>query len=424
MKKKMGFDYKRVYWMNIGPDDDDDVVTLDDLLTCGTSQLVSLFATSFCVEWDWLLSRVPRETQITIAINWSSRTNNSELPLEEVWGVGEKIVDFNGGARQVRVIHPKIPHGGIMHAKLWILTFSCGTVRLVVSSANLTSEDCMSLTQQVWVSDLPQHHSSLVDSCCQVCPFRESLLFFIGSLCEDCECLPLILEPLASHCTHHISSSSIHLIPSLPGQWPSSQDDDDHVRVALPLLQKIISSTSHSLHPPLFQQSAVGGITSDWIIQMCNAVKCQHLQLRYPSRASATRCLTKSSGIICIKYLVQSNKMTFPNVIMLDQTDDKVYHCKCICTDQWVCISSQNLNPSAWGQLLKDGSCLVKNYDLAVFLPDPSVWHKLQRSTIEYGPDDTPWVLDVAQVKNAFESRQGEPGFRWHYHYDRLMEEQ
>ncbi|ORX64917.1 phospholipase D/nuclease [Basidiobolus meristosporus CBS 931.73] len=187
-------------------------VTLEELID--KKNLRKLFLATYQLEIDWLLSKLPRSIPICLARNWDRLSG--EQP-----GISSLHSNFT-------VVHPPLSENqyGSMHAKLFILYYD-EFIRVVVTSANMTSLDWETFENAIFVQDFSRARSEAV----RPCAFGRDLYHFLGALR-----IPNFIRNTLTG--YDFSTAKVTLIPSVPGAHLQNQEEVyGHKKIAQALMK-------------------------------------------------------------------------------------------------------------------------------------------------------------------------------------------
>eukprot|EP01138_Halocafeteria_seosinensis_P002930 gb/GECG01002993.1/.p1 GENE.gb/GECG01002993.1/~~gb/GECG01002993.1/.p1 ORF type:complete len:633 (+),score=65.10 gb/GECG01002993.1/:1-1899(+) len=120
-----------------------------------------LLLSTFCVEQEFIAPLLRPDTgmDVTLVLHGG----------DEKRGKGPSTERINSN---VLAVYPQLQRFGVMHAKIVVVKFNSGTLRVVISSANLTEVDWDMYMQNVWFQDfspkgnLSNHNSSTEPTHC------------------------------------------------------------------------------------------------------------------------------------------------------------------------------------------------------------------------------------------------------------------
>uniref|UniRef100_A0A1B0FC16 PBZ-type domain-containing protein n=1 Tax=Glossina morsitans morsitans TaxID=37546 RepID=A0A1B0FC16_GLOMM len=327
------------------------------------------------------------------------------------------------------------------HTKMMLFAYKDGSMRVIVSTANLYEDDWHNRTQGIWMSPRLASLPAGVDTKAgdSVTNFRQDLMLYLV------EYKISKLQPwIARIRKADFSSINVFFIGSVPGGHREGPRGHPwgHARVSS-LLQKHCAPVDEKI-PIVCQSSSIGSLGANiqaWVQHdFLNSLRqdCMPLGVRqfpvfkmiYPSFGNVSRSHDGMLGGGCLPYSKSTNDKQPWLKLHLHQWSSKMRHrsqamphiksyarydlqAQCV---YWFLLSSANLSKAAWGAFNKNvniqPSLRVYNYEAGVlFLPRfvtgedtfplgavrddvPPFPLPYDVPLTRYGPDDTPFLMD------------------------------
>ncbi|KAJ1960435.1 hypothetical protein IWQ62_004235 [Dispira parvispora] len=240
-------------------------VRLEDLIVKEGLQRAVL--TSFVVEMDWLLDKLPENIPICLVKHWNA--NQNEQP---------------GSCRyndKILMVHPPFAsHGyGCFHAKLSLLYYPT-FIRVIISSANYISYDWEVLENMVFCQDFPMKPTTDLSSPSSppplptpsnlrnqtqpaVSPPRTQFGATLEKFLEHCH---VPLQVRATLKQYDFSSATVHIVMSVPGYHSPKVWRNFGQASLANIIHQYVNSTG-TRDPPFVEyvMSSIGRIFGSWL---------------------------------------------------------------------------------------------------------------------------------------------------------------
>ncbi|KAG8230462.1 hypothetical protein J437_LFUL009951 [Ladona fulva] len=416
-------------------------ITFRDLLDESLGTIESSLQINFMVELDWVLSNY-------------HRTGNGEKPLLILYGVeDDDLKDKSLLRNNVRAVHVKPPHPfGHHHTKMSLFRYNDGSVRVVVSTANLIESDWMNRTQgirdvdvfeevfglsfcSVWVGPrcppLPANaNSSDGDS---VTNFRMDLIRYLSSYRLSC-----LTDWIGILRKIDFSGVKVCFVSSSPG---SHKGPDikfwGHMKAGHLLRSYAMSELRGETHispwPLIIQCSSIGSLGADASTWMCGEFRCSlsetagvskgpsiipnlkvpSVKVVYPSLKNVSQSYDDMLGGACLPYSMKTHvKQTWLSGYLHQWRSEERFRSRAMphiktytrwCPGHklgrigWFILTSANLSKAAWGSLSKNKSSLyIMSYEAGIlFLP-----HFFLSENEQGNPEDKTFPLSKEDGKH------------------------
>jgi tyrosyl-DNA phosphodiesterase-1 len=389
-------------------------LSIHDLLD--VENLESATLSTYCLDIDFVKKSLPlhkRCIPITLIKHWSKGTGEDDEKQ------GRTMLQI--GKSPICICHPYLlPAYSNMHAKLMLLGFP-GFLRVVVSSANLTSFDWDCYTQSIWVQDFPVKSSA---SKTPQTSFEKVLLDFWSHL--------TLKLPSAWLTKYDYSQAKVDLVPSVPGYHTGQQMNQYGHMYLRQLIKNQLPAEDREVlkqNNLYYQISSLGSMNTKWLTefslsmgvkyvpdggkQKTNKSTANQLKIVFPTLQTVANSELgmRAGGMIHLNSKTLSGK-EFPRHALCDYENTLKSQLKHLAQKimvhkseptlsrgsvGWLYIGSHNMSMAAWGRLQKQESQLqISNFELGVFFKKiPSntpIPFKLPAR--EYTKSDEPFVLD------------------------------
>lgn len=352
--------------------------------------LVKAVLSSFAVDYQWLLTKVPGDKSVCLIEHWVPSSDTA----------GNRLVHPN-----LLVCHPPLKGRQTMHAKLMLLVYP-GFLRVVVSSANLVPYDWCQLENVVYVQDFPE---TKLDTKRPKLALSSSLQADLKLFLSKCEVPSSVLDILESY---DFGNSKVELVISVPGSVPGSHSDLGRYSLSKKLLKLIPTLPTATKASLLYQTSSLGSLTQDFIQMFWDtiypALKGQHPDFKvvFPTRETVAGSLLGTEGGGTIFFNAFNYNSTFPKPILHDAISlrqGSLSHSKIILGQvitsttstpfQWIYYGSHNFSGAAWGNKLnKTSQCTINNYELGIIMVDHTYTPPFLNPPPAYTSSDKPWT--------------------------------
>ncbi len=315
-------------------------------------------------------------------------------------------------------------HYGVFHAKLILIQFT-DFLRVVVTSANLTTVDWTLLSQVVWLQDFPKTKLSITET--------ERQGFFAVLHDFLVHCYPKNYDPSINLYNYDFSSASADLVASISGRFHK----DLMPRYGFTRLGDIVSKSGfkYPTKPVLtFQTSSVGMLKPKYLSDLYQTVignkkittlltsPEKYVQILYPTRDYIRNTVLGPEAASCIilsKRAYDADDFPKECLCQLAPVDSHpsykgmLYHAKVgilatkqeIADDSLIYVGSHNISSSAWGKMEKGNSQIcISNYELGVVFKPEKGSAEMKKTIVAslmfkyppepYGKDDTPWIFE------------------------------
>ncbi|KAG0238133.1 hypothetical protein BGW42_007124 [Actinomortierella wolfii] len=389
-------------------------VSLEDLIN--KEHLQKAILTSFISDPQWLTNYLPSDRRKTIVLVVHWRADKGETPGH-----------FRGDhyLPNMTEFHPPLQTMGTFHPKcmlLWYPTF----FRIVISSANLVSEDWSEIVNSVYVQDFP-YRTTLAQTPRELGEFGSTLYDFLQKMTLPEKALRYLLVV-------DFSFAKVYLVPSVQG----THFRDGEFRYGSARLSQILrNGTVRRPWSMEYQAGSVGNLTLKFLTEFYNA--CQGKPVEPRSRYQPEQQMPPIKVIYPTETTVQQGKlgeraggtivlqskywrsMTFPKKIMHDYVcrgslkgymmhtklilaraiKNDAYRCEPVAPkpstskarqaslitppvpeepipdnlpswEGWFLVGSHNFSESAWGCVTKKPQGLhitIRNWELSVLCP-------------------------------------------------------
>ncbi|XP_035784153.1 probable tyrosyl-DNA phosphodiesterase isoform X2 [Anopheles albimanus] len=406
-------------------------VTFQELLDSSLGQLESSVQISFLVDIEWLLAHYyfAGYENLPLLILYGDETPEPTMELMKKPNLTTIMVEI------------KTPVG-VHHTKMGLYGYRDGSMRIVISTANLYKSDWHNRAQGLWISPrlpaVPEDADTSFGE--SVTDFRSDLLAYL-----DAYKLPQLHPWIARIRRTDFSAVKVCLVASVPGGHVNTRNGPlwGHARLGY-LLKKYAAPIDDSC-PLVAQSSSIGSFgpsPHSWILGeiMANFGKSSTppgtrrvpgFCMIYPSYSNVEQSHNALRGGGGLPYgRDMHSKQEWPNAYLYQwcsrsrNRNKAMPHMKtyCRCCDQglyWFLLTSANLSKSAWGRYYKPrddtinrGRTLnILSFEAGVlFLPKllldenffpmeanqkhPPFPMPYDVPIIPYAPEDTPFFID------------------------------
>uniref|UniRef100_A0A1B0DJS2 PBZ-type domain-containing protein n=1 Tax=Phlebotomus papatasi TaxID=29031 RepID=A0A1B0DJS2_PHLPP len=403
-------------------------ITLQEILDKSLGDLECSLQINFMVDVGWLLGHY-------------YFAGYDQKPLTILYG--DETPDLlNISKVRPNVQAMKVPMSGpfgIHHTKMMLLGYTDGSMRVVISTANLYEDDWHNRTQGLWISPKLPAIPDASDTAFGESPtnFREDLLKYLMAYNN-----PKIQNWITRVRKSNFSEVNVFLVASVPGGHRSTPKGPiwGHPRVGHLLTQH--SSKVDESCPIVGQSSSIGSlgvsvgswILGEWGINFrkdsapAGLRRMPHFRMIYPSFTNVKNSHDDLLGGGCLPYQRNTNdKQPWLKNHLHQWKSNKRHrsqampHIKTYCrwSDRglhWFLLTSANLSKAAWGAFNKSSKfeppLRIMNYEAGVlFLPKfvtQTDTFPLDGSSIAakvfpmpydipltpYGLDDSPFLMD------------------------------
>uniref|UniRef100_A0A2M4APT8 Putative tyrosyl-dna phosphodiesterase n=3 Tax=Anopheles triannulatus TaxID=58253 RepID=A0A2M4APT8_9DIPT len=402
-------------------------VTFLELLDSSLGQLESSVQMNFMVDIDWLLANYYFAGYKNVPLLILYGTETPEPMIESI-----KKPNITAVKVDIKTTF------GLHHTKMGLYGYRDGSMRIVISTANLYEDDWHNRTQGLWISPrlpaVPEDADTAFGE--SVTDFRSNLLAYL-----DAYKLPQLQPWMARIRRTDFSDVKVCLVASVPGDHMNTRMEPlwGHARLGY-LLKKYAAPIDDSC--PLVAQSSSIGIfgpsPESWIQReiMANFGKSSApagtrrmpgFCMIYPSYSNVRQSHDSLLGGGCLPYGRDSHSQQEWLNAYLHQwcsrsrnRNQAMPHIKTYCrwSDHdlyWFLLTSANLSKSAWGRYYNKGRfekpLCINSYEAGVlFLPKlllgedffpmeadekhPRFPMPYDIPIVPYAPDDTPFFID------------------------------
>ncbi|XP_066991996.2 probable tyrosyl-DNA phosphodiesterase [Anabrus simplex] len=337
-------------------------ITFRELLDPSLGKLEASCQINYMVEMPWLMHHYFYHKL-------------GEKPLLIIYGDDNDDLRSSALPKNITAVRIKTPHPfGHHHTKMSLFYYADGSLRVVVSTANLVASDWHNRTQGVWVSPLCPPLPAGADTSSGESPteFKADLLRY---LCFYK--LPQLQDWVGRIRRADFSHIRVFFIASVPGSHQGPDIDRWGHRRLGSILKKYCNSDADSSWPILAQCSSIGSLGQDpeaWMIGELRASMAQSkgapaprspppFRVIYPSKQNVMDSLDGLMGGDCLPYSIRTHQKQMWFTAFLYQWKSSkrlrtgaVPHIKTygrISPDgkqlAWFHLSSANLSKAAWG---------------------------------------------------------------------------
>ncbi|XP_050094174.1 probable tyrosyl-DNA phosphodiesterase isoform X2 [Anopheles aquasalis] len=402
-------------------------VTFQELLDSSLGQLESSVQMNFMVDIGWLLAHYyfAGYENVPLLILYGDETPELRMVSKKKPNVTAVKVDI------------KTPFG-VHHTKMGLYGYRDGSMRIVISTANLYEDDWHNRTQGLWISPrlpaVPEDADTAFGE--SVTDFRSNLLAYL-----DAYKLPQLQSWMARIRRTDFSDVKVCLVASVPGGHVNTPKGPlwGHARLGY-LLTKYAAPIDDSC-PLVAQSSSIGSLgpsPESWVLGeiMANFRKdsapvgirrMPGFRMIYPSYSNVRQSHDSLLGGGCLPYGRATHSKQEWLKAYLHQwcsrsriRNKAMPHIKTYCRWShrglyWFLLTSANLSKSAWGVYNKAGRfekpLRINSYEAGVlFLPKllldenffpmeadkkhPQFPMPYDVPIIPYAPEDTPFFMD------------------------------
>ncbi|XP_037921101.1 probable tyrosyl-DNA phosphodiesterase isoform X2 [Hermetia illucens] len=400
-------------------------ITLQEILDESLGELESSVQMSFIVDIRWLLKHY-------------SLAGWSDTPLLLLHGDGDPQLQTIS-QKEPQVTAVEVRAISLHHTKMMLLGYKDGSMRVVVSTANLYWEDWHNRTQGLWISRTlkPLPENAATDNGESPTGFRNDLILYLIQY-KISRLQPWIKRIRKTD----FSSVNVFLVASIPGKFHETRQRDSwgHTRLGS-LLSKHCPQIDETC-PVIAQSSSMGNMgrtVQNWIYNdfvssasrdmgRVGIRRLPPFQMIYPSLENVKNSHDGMLGADCLSYTKKNNEKqpwlkaylyqwkakgrhrehAMPHIKTYFRYSERGLH--------WFVLTSSNLSRSAWGafyrQVRTGLELSIYNYEAGVlFLPkfvigkdvfpldkakdgDPPFPMPHDLPPTPYAPEDIPFVID------------------------------
>lgn len=383
-------------------------VTFQELLDPSLGELESSVQFNFMVDIGWTLAQY-------------AFAKCSHQPLLVLYGHDEPTIrEIQKKRPNVTSIKVEIPTPiGCHHTKMMLLCYKDGSMRIVISTANLYEDDWDNRVQGLWISDrLPAlsegvSHISHGESSTK---FREDLMRYLIAYN-----LPKLQPIIAKVRETNFSSVKVFFVSSVPG---SHRDSGRGIHYGHPRVAALLSEHSAPIddsNPIILQASSIGSMGSSAAAFLTGEIassfkrdsapvgirRVPNVKLIYPTLNNVLNSHDEMAGGGCLPYDGKTHdKQRWLNDYLYQwkatsrSRNRAMPHIKSYCrySDRglyWFILTSANMSRSAWGVLNKNKSLnatlRINSYEAGVaFFPRLVVGNDRFPMNEAQQKDDTP----------------------------------
>lgn len=396
-----------------------DSIYMTDILHPSLGKLTSTLQINFMVELDWL------------TMNYEA-TKTDHLPLVILYGAENPDLASSNLASNIRAVRvkPKYPYG-THHTKMMVLMYEDGSLRVVVSTANLVPDDWHNRTQGVWVSDRCPKLGEDAGSGESPTGFKASLLRYLKFY--EVSALQQFISAIQGCDMSHINTAFVSSVPN------SHKDGAMCLwgHRAVSKLLRLNVSPSVSSWPVKIQCSSIGslGMSPDIWLEHELGTSLSSTQSRsltrpkvsvvYPSHSDVLASYDGPLGGGCLPYSGQTAAKQPWLVDHLNHWQAEASnrsrampHIKTYTRSSpdntelaYFMLTSANLSKAAWGSVSKAGnSCLIMSYEAGVvwlpkFVTGEEVFKTVPFKERQPGSDSFPLHYDLPLTKYGYGER-------------------
>ncbi|XP_031632365.1 probable tyrosyl-DNA phosphodiesterase [Contarinia nasturtii] len=360
-------------------------ITFQEILDSSLGELESSVQINFMVEIGWLLGQYYFAGCLSKKLLILYGTKSPDL--ENIHKTKPQVT-----AIEIKMPTPFATH----HTKMMLLGYKDGSMRVVISTANLYEDDWHNRTQGIWISHAlhPLHEGSDTAAGESPTEFRNELLKYLSSYK-----LPQLQPWLVRIRKTNFSEVNVFLVTSIPGAYQSTNGHFAHGHGKVSWLLSKHAAPIEDSSPIVAQSSSLGSfgaspdswLTSEFVnsfrrdTREIGLRKIPSVRIIYPSFNNVANSHDHLIGGGCLPYGNQTHqKQLWLNDFFYQWRADCRYrtkampHIKTYCrwTDKklfWFILTSANLSKAAWGQKnksLTNPSLRISNYEAGVlFLP-------------------------------------------------------
>nr|XP_012138389.1 PREDICTED: probable tyrosyl-DNA phosphodiesterase isoform X1 [Megachile rotundata] len=353
-------------------------ITFPEILDRSLGEIVNSLHINFMVDVGWLCLQYLLAGQRTdMLILYGDRVDEEKLSLN------------------ITMIPVQMPTKfGCHHTKIMILKYKDDGIRVVVSTANLYSDDWENRTQGLWISPHlpPLPESANTNDGESPTGFKKDLLLYLNKYRQ-----PAITEWTSAVRRADFSSVNVFFIASVPGRHKGVEYDSWGHRKLGYVLSK------HATLPPdaprwtlVAQSSSIGSLGpsyESWLLKEItssmskespsNLKSHPNFQFIYPSINNYKQSFDCRVGSCCLPYSLQTHsKQEWIESYMYQwkatrtARDKAMPHIKSYTRFSpdmkkipWFVLTSANLSKAAWGTVGKDSHYIMNYEGGVIFIP-------------------------------------------------------
>ncbi|XP_031628182.1 probable tyrosyl-DNA phosphodiesterase [Contarinia nasturtii] len=351
-------------------------ITFQELLDPSLGEIECSVQINYLVELDWLLDQYRQANCLNAPV--LILHGDKEIPTK-LSQVTTHFVDLEQGTH---------------HTKIMLFGYKDGSMRVIVSTANLRAVDWRNYTQGMWISDrlppLKSENKAFFDDGESATGFRNDLIIYLEAY--DLTHLDPFIERIRNT---DFSSVNVCLVTSIPGSFDDWTNDYAHGYCRVEWLLSQHCEPIKNTTPLVVQCSTFGNLANrkderGWLNEFRNSFrqsnptgKLPPVQIIYPTFDNVEGSYDGLVGGGCLRYnKTRHNNQRWVKKMMYQWRADARHrtrampHLKtyCQCSDNkmfWFILTSANLSKSAWGwKKWKQNEVQVGNYEAGVmFLP-------------------------------------------------------
>ncbi|XP_048512282.1 LOW QUALITY PROTEIN: probable tyrosyl-DNA phosphodiesterase [Athalia rosae] len=371
-------------------------ITFPEILDKSLGEIVSSLQINFMLDAGWLCAQYLLAAQSSdMLILYGEREDQEKLPPN------------------IKTHHIQMPAFGCHHSKLMVLKYKNNGIRVVVSTANLYSDDWENRTQGVWISPhLPQLPESANPSDGESpTGFKRDFERYLQKYN-----LPDLIEWTYAVRRADFSEVNVFFVASVPGNHKDAEFNSwGHRKLSTVLSQHAFLPPNAPEWPIVAQCSSIGSLGPNYeswlsreIVPAMTREKNQGIkshprfQFVYPSINNYKCSFDMRKGACCLPYgLATHQKQQWIESYLYQwkasntHRDRAIPHIKTytrISPDlteiPWFVLTSANLSKAAWGH--KRGNHYIMSYEAGIIFVPKFVTGKTTFHIQKEAPDGTP----------------------------------
>jgi tyrosyl-DNA phosphodiesterase-1 len=409
---------------------------------------------SFCIDFEFLFNLIPELVSIPQVVVFCPNFDSSPDPWKNVMeSVNFIRLDPSTQPRsRTNPCNVKIPYG-VHHSKFFLVGFSDGTIRTVIHTANMRSNDVHCKAQAAYLEHFPakeeqsKHNQSEVSS-----DFEESLVSYLESYRYDNKQKWVPggpREDLVQRIRRYdFSQASVVLLPSTPGYHRlDSRHALGHLKLRQAVAQYTNPSDNDNDRPIVCQFSSLGSLSEKYLYDLEHSMDTNlarketprksnlKLQLVYPTVQDIRQSIEGYRGGASVPGQEKNVSKPFLRPLMRKWSSSQqnplfkgnhVPHIKSYYqyqmnqnTFEWFAVASHNLSKAAWGEVVNSTKyggrrMFIRSWELGVFLSPQSMgvdqlvpWSPMipsgalaiplpyQAQPDAYSASDQPWAVNL-----------------------------
>ncbi|XP_015521405.1 probable tyrosyl-DNA phosphodiesterase [Neodiprion lecontei] len=371
-------------------------LTFPEILDRSLGEIVSSLQINFMLDAGWLCAQYLLAGQSSdMLILYGEREDQEKLPPN------------------IKTIHIKMPTFGCHHSKLMVFKYRNNGIRVVVSTANLYSDDWENRTQGVWISPhLPRLPDSANTSDGESpTGFKKDFERYLQKYN-----LPDLTEWVQAIRKADFSDVKVFFVASVPGNHKDAEHNAwGHRKLSTILSQHVTLPPNAPEWPIIAQCSSIGSLGPNyesWLSKEIIPAMCREknqglkshprFQFIYPSINNYKNSFDMRKGACCLPYgLTTHQKQQWLESYLYQwkasntRRDRAIPHIKTytrISPDQteipWFVLTSANLSKAAWGH--KRGNHYIMSYEAGIIFVPKLVTGNTVFNIKRETPDGTP----------------------------------